>query len=75
MVKPVEENRKFIRRLGWHLQKGGIDYNLYDKDKKFLCSIKIIHAKGKKREVAPSSVCKTMKFCEERNKKWPPPKK
>ncbi len=77
MAKPLEEAlyRKYIRNLEWKLEKGGIDYNLYDHEDHFLCSIKIMHAKGKKREVSPSSVRKTEKLCQERGLKWPPSKK
>lgn len=77
MTKPIEEAlyRKYVKILGWRIEKGGIDYNLYDAEEKFLCSIKINHGKGKKREISPVSVRKTEKLCEERGLKWPPSKK
>ncbi len=77
MTKPIEEKeyRKHVKRLGWLLRKGGIDYNLYNESGDFLCSIKIIHGKGKKHEVSPSSVRKTEKLCGARKIKWPPRKK
>ncbi|NGX62319.1 MAG: hypothetical protein K940chlam9_01816 [Chlamydiae bacterium] len=77
MTKPIEESeyRKYLKKLGFHLRKGGIDYNLYTESGGFLCSIKIIHSRGKKREVSPSSVRKTEKICKERGLKWPPKKK
>jgi len=56
------------------LEKGSIDYNLYN-GKCLLCSIKIMHSKGKKREVSPESVRKTEKICKERGLEWPPRKK
>lgn len=76
MTKPVPERviHRYLRILGWRLEKGGIDYNLYD-GKRLLCSIKIMHSKGKKREVSPSSVRKIEKLCEERGLQWPPGKK
>ena len=76
MAKPIPEHlfNRYLRILGWRLEKGGIDYNLYNGDH-FLCSIKIIHSKGKKREVSPSSVQKTKKLCEEKGLQWPPKKK
>lgn len=77
MAKPIEEDayRKYLRILGWHLKKGGVDYTLYDQDEHLLCAVKINHGKGKKREVSPSSVRKTEKLCEERGFVWPPKKK
>lgn len=77
MAKPIPEHlfRKHLRNLGWHLEKGSIDYNLYDHKHDFLGSIKIDHGKGKKREVSPTSVRKTERLCEERGLTWPPKKK
>lgn len=76
MAKPIPEHLylKHLKALGLKLLKGGIDYNLYNGDR-FLCSIKIIHGKGKKREVSSSSVRKTINICEELGLKWPPKKK
>ncbi|MBU6382946.1 MAG: hypothetical protein KGR16_01345 [Verrucomicrobia bacterium] len=76
MAKPIPEHlyERYLKILGWHLEKGGVDYNLYE-GKHFLCAIKIIHAKGKKREVSPASVRKTERICEQMGLKWPPKKK
>jgi hypothetical protein len=60
--------------LGLQLEKGKIDYNLFEGDH-FLCAIKIMHGKGKKREVSPDSVRKTEKICEKMGLEWPPKKK
>ena len=48
MSKPIPEHvfLRHLRLLGWTLKKGSIDYVLYNGDQ-LLCSIKIIHAKGK----------------------------
>ncbi len=56
------------------MEKGKIDYNLFEGDH-FLCAIKIMHGKGKKREVSPDSVRKTEKICEKMGLEWPPKKK
>ena len=48
--------------MGLRLEKGSIDYNLYEGEH-FLCAIKIMHGKGKKREVSPDSVRKIEKIC------------
>ncbi len=76
MAKPIPEQlfRKYLKLLGLQLEKGKIDYNLYEKGH-FLCAIKIIHGKGKKREVSPDSVRKTEKICEKMGLEWPPKKK
>jgi hypothetical protein len=60
MAKPLEERKylAYLKLVGWTLKKGGIDYNLLDENGYFLCAIKIIHAKGKKREVSVSSIRK-----------------
>ncbi len=77
MAKPIPEHEflRHLRELGWNLKKGGIDYNLYDSRLTYLCSIKIYHSKGKKREVSPTSVRKVEKLCKERGLTWPPRKK
>jgi hypothetical protein len=57
MAKPIPEHTYlgYLRILGWKMVKGGMDYNLFHKER-LMCSIKIIHGKGKKREISPSSV-------------------
>ena len=77
MAKPLEERKylAYLRLVGWTLEKGGVDYNLLDENGNFLCAIKIIHAKGKKREVSASSIRKTEIELKERGLLWPPQKK
>ncbi len=77
MAKPIPEQQylKYIRLLGWRLEKGGIDYNLYDRESRFLCSIKIGHGKGKKREIVAECVRKTERLCIKEGLTWPPKKK
>lgn len=77
MAKPIPEHQylKYLRLLGWRLEKGGIDYNLYNGNDLFLCSIKIAHGKGKKREIVAESVRKTERLCEKEGLTWPPRKK
>lgn len=64
-----------LKAVGWCLEKGGIDYNLYDEKGIFICSIKISHGKGKKREVVAFSVHKTERKFKEKRLTWPPRKK
>lgn len=77
MAKPLEERKylAYLKLVGWTLKKGGVDYNLLDEKGKFLCAIKVIHAKGKKREVSASSIRKTEIEFKERKLSWPPQKK
>lgn len=77
MTKPLEERKylAFLKLVGWGLEKSGIDYNLVDDKGHFLCAIKIIHAKGKKREVSATSIRKTEQEFKERGWLWPPQKK
>ncbi len=51
--KPLDKKHflRFIKELGWSLEKGGIDWNLYDENNEFLCSIKIAHGKKTKEDV------------------------
>ncbi len=77
MAKPLEERKylAYLKLVGWNLKKGGIDYNLLDENGHFLCAIKIVHAKGKKREVSALSIRKTEYEFKERGWSWPPQKK
>ena len=75
--KPMEESTflGYLKVVAWSLVKGGIDYNLFDERGIFVCSIKILHGKGRKREVAALSVHKTEKKFKERGFQWPPRRK
>lgn len=77
MAKPLEERKylRYLKMVGWDLVKGGIDYSLCDTNGKYLCTIKILHSKGKKREVSASSIRKTEHEFKERGWTWPPEKK
>ncbi len=63
VYKPLEERTylEYLKLAGWKLLKGSIDYNLLDDKGIFMCSIKISHGKGQKREVVAFSVNKTEK--------------
>lgn len=63
---------KFIEIAGWKLEKGSIDWNLYNENGDFICSIIIAHGKNAKSEVTAFSIHKTKKAFEERGIKWPP---
>ena len=74
--KPLDESiyRKYLKIIGWKLEKGSIDHKLLDVQDKFVCTIKISHGKGKKKEIGAFYVDKTKKHFKERGLKWPPKK-
>jgi hypothetical protein len=75
--KPMSQKdfKKYIEMVGWQLEKGAIDWNLYNEKGDFVCSIIIAHGKKTKTEVTAFSVHKTKKSFEERGLKWPPNQK
>jgi len=77
VFKPMEERsyRALLKAVNWRLEKGSIDYNLYDENGIFVCTIKIAHGKGAKKEVVAHSVHKTGQKFKERELQWPPKKK
>lgn len=77
VYKPLDQRifLRYIKLVGWSLKKGGIDWNLYDENDVFLCSIKIAHGKHTKEEVVAHSVNKVEKIFKERGWPWPPSKK
>lgn len=77
MAKPLEERKylALLKLVGWSLVKAGIDYSLCNENGNHLCTIKIMHSKGKKREISARSINKTEKIFKNRGYKWPPEKK
>ena len=70
----IKQYEKFIKIAKWKLEKGKIDWNLYNEHGDFICSIIIAHGKNTKSEVTARSVNKTKKAFEERGLSWPPEK-
>jgi predicted RNA binding protein YcfA (HicA-like mRNA interferase family) len=70
-----KEFEKYLKMVGWYLEKGKIDWNLYNEKAHFICSVKISHGSRTKSEVAASSVKKVKKEFEEKGFVWPPRKK
>lgn len=64
--------QKYIESVGWRLDKGAIDWNLYNEKGDFVCSIIKAHGKNTKSEITAFSVNKTKKAFEERGLIWPP---
>ena len=72
---PPKDFTKYIELVGWRLEKGGVDWNLYSEDGTFICTIQISHGSRTKSEVTARSVRKVETAFKERNWKWPPHKK
>jgi len=68
----VKQFEKYIKIVGWKLEKGSIDWNLYNVKGDFICSIIISHGKNTKSEVTAFSAHKIKKAFEERGLTWPP---
>jgi len=66
---------QYIRALGWTLKKGGKDWNLYNDEGQFVCSVIIAHGKKTKEEVVAYSVHKVEKIVKAKGLLWPPKKK
>ena len=77
VYKPLKEKdyRKYLKMIGWELEKGHIDYKLLDEKGQFLCTIKIAHSKNGEKGVIPDSVKKTEKEFAKKGWTWPPKKK
>ena len=75
--KPMDESvyLKYLRMVGWRIEKGSIDYKLFNEEDEFLCAIKIAHGKNSKQEVVAFSVQKTEREFKKRSWQWPPQKK
>jgi hypothetical protein len=72
---PPKTFEKYIKFVDWKLEKGSIDWNIYNEKGDFVCAIIISHGKRAKSEVTAFSVNKTKKAFEERGLKWPPNRK
>ena len=70
----IKQYERFIKIANWKLEKGKIDWNLYNANGDFICSIIIAHGKNTKSEVTALSVNKTKKAFLERGLLWPPKK-
>lgn len=77
VFKPMSPQvfKGYLKIVGWRLEKGGIDWNLYDENGGFVCSIKISHGSRTNTEVVAVSVRKVEKEFKERGWVWPPQKK
>lgn len=71
----VSKYEQYIKLVGWTLEKGKIDWNLYDEKGNFICAIKIAHGKNTKKEVVAISVKKTEIAFKKKGLVWPPLKK
>jgi len=72
---PVKKYLQYIRIVNWKLEKGSIDWKLFNEDDKLICTIMISHGKKTNEEVTAYCVQKTEKAFKEAGLSWPPRKK
>lgn len=73
---PLRVYLRHIKIVGWTLEKGGIDYNLFNEKGGLVCSIKVSHGRNtSSNEVVSVSVQKTERAFKLRGWTWPPKKK
>lgn len=72
---PPQKYRQYISLVGWRLEKGSIDWILFDENNQMQCAIKISHGRKTKQEIDARSVKKTENFFNKRGWQWPPKKK
>jgi hypothetical protein len=77
MFKPMSPKvfEKYLSMVEWYLEKGSIDWNLYNERGNFILTIKIGHGSRAKSEVTAVSVKKVEQAFKERGWIWPPKKK
>ncbi len=73
---PLRVYLRYIKLVGWTLEKGSVDYNLFNENGGFLCAIKVTHGNhSKSNDIAAQSVQKTEREFKVRGWTWPPSKK
>ncbi|MBM3191134.1 MAG: hypothetical protein FJZ63_00580 [Chlamydiae bacterium] len=77
VYKPMDESvyKRYIKAVGWSLEKGSIDWKLTNENGQFVCTIKISHGKKSDKGVVAHSVKKTEQEFKKRGWSWPPKKK
>ncbi len=43
---PLRIYLRYIKTVGWTLEKGSVDYNLYNENNGFICAIKVAHGRN-----------------------------
>lgn len=76
VFKPMQPSdfKRYLNNVGWYLEKGGIDWSVFDDKGKFVCSIRISHGTTKS-EVPAFDIHKVKKHFIKRGMQWPPQKK
>ncbi len=72
---PVQKYLKYIKLVNWRLEKGSIDWKLYNDDGKLICAIMISHGKNTNQEITAYCVHKTENAFKKAGLSWPPKKK
>ncbi len=66
--------KKYLKCVGWTIEKGGFDWNVVDGEGRFICSVIITHGNTKS-EVCAHSSKKIEREFKQRGWSWPPKKK
>lgn len=74
--KPMspQDFRRYLNFVDWRLEKGGVDWSVFDENGIYVCTIQISHG-NTKQEVTAFSVRKIEKEFKLKGLKWPPSKK
>lgn len=72
---PVKKYLEYIRIANWQLEKGSIDWKLFNEEGKLICAIMISHGKRTNQEVTAYCVHKTENAFKKAGLLWPPIKK
>jgi len=40
---PTKKFRKWLKQLGWNVEKGGIDWHIYDENGHYVCTVILQH--------------------------------
>lgn len=66
--------KRYLSLVNWSLEKGGMDWSVFDDKGIYVCTIQISHG-NTKQEVPAFSVRKVEKEFKKRDLIWPPVKK
>lgn len=72
---PVKKYLEYLKRANWRLEKGSIDWKLYNEKDNLICAIMISHGKNTNQEITAYCVNKTEKAFKQAGLSWPPKKK
>jgi hypothetical protein len=66
---------RHLKIVGWHIEKGSFDWNLYSEEDGLVCTVQIVHGSKSKNEVSAYCVGRVEQEIKRRGWTWPPQKK